>query len=289
VIRYFAVFWLALAALAAPVSAQTFPKLTGRVVDEAHILSPAQIIDLTSKSETLQAKTGRQFVVATVPDLQGYPIEDYGYKLGRTWRIGQKGEDNGVILLVAPNERKVRIEVGYGATAYVTDAMSSVIIRNSILPHFRQNPPDYGGGISAGADQIITTMELPEAEAVKRAQEIGAKEAKRLEVDVNPIPVIFIVIIIVIVRSLAAVDRGEFEVFVLHEPHATAVRLVPDVIGFQQRGLFDLQAIVEPPGGYSHRKSRSLVLGTIERDVGRNFLVVARSRDESIFGHHNAG
>jgi uncharacterized protein len=130
VIRFLGVFWLALVALAQPVSAQTFPKLTGRVVDEAHILSSAQIVDLTTKSEALEAKTGRQFVVATVPDLQGYPIEDYGYRLGRSWQIGQKGEDNGVILLVAPNEHKVRIEVGYGATAYVTDAMSSIIIRN---------------------------------------------------------------------------------------------------------------------------------------------------------------
>jgi uncharacterized protein len=83
VIRYLAVSWLALVALASPLSAQTFPKLTGRVVDEAHILTPAQIADLTSKSEALEAKTGRQFVVATIPDLQGYPIEDYGYRLGR--------------------------------------------------------------------------------------------------------------------------------------------------------------------------------------------------------------
>ena len=112
--RFLAGFGLALLALAAPVSAQTFPKLTGRVVDEAHILSAAQVADLTSKSQALEASTGRQFVVATVPDLQGYPIEDYGYKLGREWKIGQKDANNGIILIVAPNERKVRIEVGYG-------------------------------------------------------------------------------------------------------------------------------------------------------------------------------
>ena len=190
-IRYFAVFWLALAALAAPVSAQTFPKLTGRVVDEAHILSPAQIVDLTSKSEALEAKTGRQFVVATVPDLQGYPIEDYGYKLGRTWAIGQKGEDNGVILLVAPNERKVRIEVGYGATAYVTDAMSSVIIRNSILPHFRQNPPDYGGGISAGADQIIKLMSMSPDQAEQASAKAQQQEKAREKSSGGAMPLIF--------------------------------------------------------------------------------------------------
>jgi uncharacterized protein len=191
VIRFLAVFWLALIALAAPVSAQTFPKLTGRVVDEAHILTPAQITDLTSKSEALEAKTGRQFVVATVPDLQGYPIEDYGYRLGRTWQIGQKGEDNGVILLVAPNERKVRIEVGYGATAYVTDAMSSVIIRNSILPHFRLDPPDYGGGIEAGADEIVKLMSMSPDQAEQAAAQAQQQEKARDKSSGGALPLIF--------------------------------------------------------------------------------------------------
>src|SRR5206468_13001657 len=110
---------LAFLALAAPAAAQTFPPLTGRVVDQAHLLNPAQVQDLTSKSEALQAQSWRQFVVATVNSLQGYPIEDYGYRLGRAWGIGEKGKDNGVILLVAPNEHKVRIEVGYGTTPYL--------------------------------------------------------------------------------------------------------------------------------------------------------------------------
>ena len=191
VLRYLAVLWLALFALASPLSAQTFPKLTGRVVDEAHILTPAQIADLTSKSEALEAKTGRQFVVATIPDLQGYPIEDYGYRLGRTWQIGQKGEDNGVILLVAPNDRKVRIEVGYGATAYVTDAMSSVIIRNSILPRFRLDPPDYGGGIEAGADEIIKLMSMSPSEAEQAAAQAQQQEKAREKSSGGALPLVF--------------------------------------------------------------------------------------------------
>jgi uncharacterized protein len=191
VIRYFAVLWLALFALASPLSAQTFPKLTGRVVDEAHILTPAEIADLTSKSEALEAKTGRQFVVATIPDLQGYPIEDYGYRLGRTWQIGQKGEDNGVILLVAPNDRKVRIEVGYGATAYVTDAMSSVIIRNSILPRFRLDPPDYGGGIEAGADEIIKLTSMSPSEAEQAAAQAQQQEKAREKSSGGALPLVF--------------------------------------------------------------------------------------------------
>jgi uncharacterized protein len=161
--------------LATPASAQTFPKLTGRVVDEAHLLTPAQVVDLTSKSQALEAATGRQFVVATVPDLQGYPIEDYGYRLGRSWAIGQKGQNNGVILLVAPKEHKVRIEVGYGAGIFLTDAVSGDIIRNTILPRFKAG--DMGGGIEAGADRIINQMTLSPEEARKNAAQ--AEQAQR--------------------------------------------------------------------------------------------------------------
>jgi uncharacterized protein len=199
VTRYFVVFWLALIALAAPVSAQTFPKLTGRVVDDAHILTPAVVADLTAKSQALETNTGRQFVVATVPSLQGYPIEDYGYRLGRSWGIGQKGFDNGVILLVAPNERKVRIEVGYGATAYVTDAMSSIIIRNSILPHFKQKPPDYGGGIEAGADKIIGLMSLSPDQAEQAAAQAQQQEQAHRTSSGGALPVIFWVMIFVFI------------------------------------------------------------------------------------------
>ena len=197
--RYLAVLWLALIALATPVSAQTFPKLTGRVVDEAHILTPAVVADLTAKSQALETKTGRQFVVATVPSLQGYPIEDYGYRLGRAWGIGQKGFDNGVILLVAPNEHKVRIEVGYGATAYVTDAMSSIVIRNSILPHFKQKPPDYGGGIEAGADQVISLMSMSPDQAEQAAAQAQQQEQAHRTSSGGALPVIFWAMIFVFI------------------------------------------------------------------------------------------
>jgi uncharacterized protein len=190
--------------VAAPASAQTFPKLTGRVVDDAHILTPAEVADLTGKSQALEAKTGRQFVVATVPSLQGYPIEDYGYRLGRSWGIGQKGFDNGVILLVAPNEHKVRIEVGYGATAYVTDAMSSIIIRNAILPHFRQKPPDYGGGIEAGADQVINLMSMSPDQAEQAAAQAQQQEQAHRTSSGGALPVIFWVMIFVFIMLAKA-------------------------------------------------------------------------------------
>ncbi|MCL6740807.1 TPM domain-containing protein [Sphingomonas sp. RB56-2] len=188
--------------ISAAAYAQTFPKLTGRVVDQAGLLTPAQVVDIGSKSEALEQRTGRQFVVATVNSLEGRTIEDYGYRLGRAWGIGNEQKDDGVILLVAPKERKVRIETGYGARVFLTDAVSSVIIRESIVPRFKEG--DFGGGITAGADRIIETMELPAAEAAKRAQEVGAQEAKRSDRSVNPFPVLFIVVIFfVIIGSIA--------------------------------------------------------------------------------------
>jgi uncharacterized protein len=191
-----AVLWLALLALATPVAAQTFPPLTGRIVDQAHLLSPAQVADLTSKSEALEAQSGRQFVVATVTSLEGYPIEDYAYRLGRFWKIGSAKNNDGVVLVVAPNERKVSIATGYGAGGFMTDAMSGIIIREAILPHFKQNPPDYGGGIVAGADAIIKQMSLPPEEAQKNVAAAEQAQKQRQHSGGNPLPVIFWAMII---------------------------------------------------------------------------------------------
>jgi uncharacterized protein len=177
-----------------PVAAQTFPPLSGRVVDQAHLLSPAQVQDITSKSSALEAKTGGQLVVATVNSLEGYAIEDYGYRLGRAWGIGQKGKDNGVILLVAPNEHKVRIEIGYGATPYLTDAMSGLIIREQITPRFKQG--DMGGGIEAGTDAIISQMSLSPEEAQKNVANAEQAQQQRQHSGGNPLPVIFWVMVI---------------------------------------------------------------------------------------------
>jgi len=171
--------------------AQSFPPLTGRVVDQAHLLAPAQVADLTSKSQALETQSGRQFVVATVNSLEGYPIEDYAYRLGRYWKIGSAKNNDGVLLLVAPNERKVWIATGYGAGGFLTDAMSGVIIRETILPHFKQKPPDYGGGIEAGADAIIKQMSLPPDQAAKNVAAAAQAQQKRQHSGGNPLPVIF--------------------------------------------------------------------------------------------------
>lgn len=154
-------------ALAAPVraaEAPPFPKLTGRVVDEANLLSAATRAALEAELAALEEKSTDQVVVVTLSTLAGYTIEDYGYRLGRAWQIGQKGKDNGVILIVAPNERKVRIEVGRGLEPHLTDAMSRLIVENAILPRFRRG--DFEGGIVAGVRDIKDVV-LGDAEAVK--------------------------------------------------------------------------------------------------------------------------
>ena len=166
-----------LLAAGAALAAITFPALTGRVVDQANLLSPQQEAELTQKSEALQRAAGRQFVVATVSSLQDNPIEDYGYQLGRHWRIGQEGANNGVILLVAPTEKRVRIEVGYGLEPILPDAMSRRIIEQQILPRFRDN--DYPGGIMAGADAIIAQLQAPPEAAERAAQAAGREQTEQ--------------------------------------------------------------------------------------------------------------
>ncbi len=171
-------FLLCLLLLAAPAAAQNFPQLSGRVVDGANLLSPADEAELTSKLQALEQASSRQLVVATVPDLQGYPIEDYGYQLGRHWKIGQAGANNGVILLVAPTERKVRIEVGYGLEPIVTDALSWQIINGEILPRFKAD--DYPGGIKAGADALIAQLGAPPEVAEQKALEAMQRRQQAL-------------------------------------------------------------------------------------------------------------
>jgi uncharacterized protein len=134
----------------------TFPVLSGRVVDEAGILDAPARAALTQSLADLEQKTTDQLVVVTLKSLQGTSIEDYGYQLGRRWQIGQKDKNNGVLLIVAPNERKVRIEVGYGLEGALTDAVSKLIIENSILPRFKV--ADYSGGIKRGVEDIIQVL-----------------------------------------------------------------------------------------------------------------------------------
>ena len=147
-------------------AAPKFPTLTGRVVDDAHILSDRTRADLDQKLAALEAKTSRQLVVVTLPSLQGYEISDYGYQLGRAWGIGQAKLNNGALFIVAPNEHKVRIEVGYGLEPILTDALSSVIIQQAVVPRFRAG--DFDGGTQAGVAALIQQLSLDPSAAEVR-------------------------------------------------------------------------------------------------------------------------
>ena len=193
---------LALVALAgAAFAAPNFPRLSGRVVDEANLLSPEAERSLTARLQALEESTGRQMVVATIPDLQGYPIEDYGYQLGRSWGIGDAKRDDGVLLIVAPNDRKVRIEVGYGLEPILTDSLTSVIIQSRILPAFRSG--DMEAGILAGAEAVAAQLALPEGEA--KANVRKAAEAAR---EGGGSPLVTLIVLVLIFWVLASVMRG---------------------------------------------------------------------------------
>jgi uncharacterized protein len=133
-----------------------FPALTGRVVDDAGVLDASTKSQLTDMLAAHERATGEQVVVVTLASLQGFSIEDFGYQLGRDWGIGQKGANNGVLLIVAPNEHKVRIEVGYGLEGTLTDATSRTIIESDILPSFKRD--DFNAGVLAGTSSILKVL-----------------------------------------------------------------------------------------------------------------------------------
>jgi uncharacterized protein len=137
-------------------SAPAFPELSGRVVDKAEILSPSTESQITQMLQAHEQATTEQVVVVTVPDLQGYAIEDFGYQLGRHWGIGQKDDDNGALLIIAEQERKIRIEVGYGLEGRLTDAASATIINQIITPAFKQGL--FEQGVLDGAAALVQVL-----------------------------------------------------------------------------------------------------------------------------------
>jgi uncharacterized protein len=158
---------LAFVLLAAPAAAAgDLPALTGRVVDNANLIDPSTTADITGKLAAFEAKSSDQVVVATIDSLNGEAIEPYANRLFRTWGLGQKKENNGILLLVAKNDRKVRIEVGYGLEGTMTDLAAKLIIENTILPAFRKG--DFPGGIAKGVDDILSVLSGNEAELEAR-------------------------------------------------------------------------------------------------------------------------
>jgi len=174
-----------------------YPALTGRVVDQADILDPATEQAIANTSQSLETATTNQMVVVTLASLQGQTIEDFGYQLGRAWGIGRAGKNNGILLIVAPNERSVRIEVGYGLEGTITDALSRGIIEQEILPRFRSD--DYNGGVRAGVTTLAQIL-MGDATTASRLTEVGTRKVVPAHGNWNWMFILFIVVVFLIPR-----------------------------------------------------------------------------------------
>ena len=167
---------VAVGGFAAPAAALDVPPLTGRVVDAAHLLPEPVAKTLSDDLAAHEARTGNQVAVLTLSSLEGEPLEDFSHRVATTWKLGQKGTDNGVLILVVPGDRKVRIEVGYGLEGALTDVKSSRIIREEMVSRFRAG--DFPGGISAGVKAVVGTIEgtytPPERPPVPQSQALDS-------------------------------------------------------------------------------------------------------------------
>lgn len=168
-------------------AAPAFPTLSGRVVDEAGLLPASERTALEARLAQFEQASGIQLVVVTLPDLQGYPIEEFGYQLGRHWGIGREGKDDGVLLIVAQEERRVRVEVGYGLEGTLTDALSANIIHSVVLPRFRAG--QFAQGISEGAAAVMAALE--------GEYEPGPRSGRQQEGDVGGLFLMFIFFVVV--------------------------------------------------------------------------------------------
>lgn len=196
--------WAFLASSAAAWAELSFPPLSGRVVDAAGILDAATVRSLDATLAAQETKATDQFVIATVPSLQGTSVEDYANRLFRFWQIGQARKNNGVLLLVAPAERKVRIEVGYGLEGILTDAVSSTIIRTAILPSFKAG--NMPAGIEAGAAAILEILNLDPEEAKARAK--GAEPQGGLSEDDWVQIVVFAIMVLLFLYFISRGNGG---------------------------------------------------------------------------------
>jgi uncharacterized protein len=166
-------FFLLFAFFAAPALALNVPPLQGRVNDQARLLTPEQAAALEEKLRAYEAKTTNQIALLTVPSLEGEPLEDFSIRVAREWQLGQEKRNNGVLIFIAAEERGVRIEVGYGLEGALTDAQSSIIIRNIMIPAFREG--DFNRGIESAVDAIQAAIagefKAPEVPSSSRSRD----------------------------------------------------------------------------------------------------------------------
>ena len=197
-----AVAWLAVvAALTIAWAANDFPALTGRVVDQAGVLSATTRADLDRKLVSLEQKSGIQLVVATVATLGGQEIEPYANDLFRQWKLGEAKKNNGVLFLIAPKQHRVRIEVGYGLEGTLTDAISKIIILNAVAPRFKTG--DFDGGVSRGVDDITTVLTTDSSEWQKKP-DLRAQD----DSSTGGAIIAFLIIIFIVILVLRSGNRG---------------------------------------------------------------------------------
>ncbi|MGJ0397242.1 MAG: TPM domain-containing protein [Methylocystis sp.] len=182
------------------VAAANYPPLTGRIVDQANIIPPSTRGAIETKLKDLEDKSGIQLVVASVVSLGGMDIETYANGLFRAWKLGEAKKNNGVLFLIAPNERKMRIEVGYGLEGTLTDALSKIIIVTAVAPRFKAG--DYGAGVERGVEGIIEVLSGDSAEWTKRVKGPQSTTFDELA------PLIFFALFLFIVVWMARSARG---------------------------------------------------------------------------------
>ena len=174
-------------------NASDYPPLTGRVVDNAALISANDKTQIGDMLATLEQNTGDQVVVLTIPSLKGENLEQYSLGVARTWALGEKEKDNGVLFLIAKNDRKMRIEVGYGLEGKLTDAIASFIIRNEVAPAFRSG--NFSGGIKRGVSSIVNVL-AADASGLKqwetRAKPRKSKRRNRNKESAGFIPFAFV-------------------------------------------------------------------------------------------------
>lgn len=196
--------WLALLSGPTFAAEPSYPALTGRIVDGANLIAPEARQRIEAKLKAHEDKTSDQLVVATVPSLQDVPIEDFANGLFRFWKLGQAKTNNGVLMLVAPKERKVRIEVGYGFEGALTDALSKVIITTAVAPKFKTG--DFAGGIEGGVDAILSIL-AGDAEEWQRRAELRNDESSFAE-DLAVIVAMVVIFLIIVSILREAMRQG---------------------------------------------------------------------------------
>ncbi len=207
-LRRWLVVFFALLAFANLAWALTFPQLTGRIVDQAGIIDIPTQAALEKKLADLEEKSGIQFVVATVKSLEGSDIETYANQLFRNWKLGEEKKNNGVLLLVAPTERKVRIEVGYGLEGTLTDALSKIVIANAVAPRFKAG--DFPGGITRGVDDVITILTTDASEWQKRPKVRAEEPAGNSDFYFFLLAVLLMMFVAYMIQKNEAARRGRW-------------------------------------------------------------------------------